>query len=79
MNQLDLATKARINQGFLSQVEKDRREPSLTVIKRIARALGVPLQILLLLSCQTERSRKYAKQLKRITLLINKIVTAVHA
>jgi len=77
MNQLQLITKAKINQGFLSQIEKGQREPSLTVIKRIAGALDVPVQVLLLLGCETERSRRYEKQLRRIALLVNKIITEI--
>ncbi len=66
MSQKAFAKKAGISQGFLSLVEKGGREPSFQMISRIAEALGVPLQLLLLMSCETSRAKRYSKQLTRL-------------
>ena len=38
-----LAKKARITQGYLARVEAGTRTPTLPILKRLARALGVTL------------------------------------
>jgi len=38
-----LAKKARITQGYLARVEAGTRTPTLPMLKRLARALGVTL------------------------------------
>jgi len=45
--QQQLADKARISKPYLSQIESSAREPSLTVIKRIAKALKVDVDDLI--------------------------------
>jgi transcriptional regulator with XRE-family HTH domain len=39
-----LAEAARISQGYLSQLEQDEREPSLSIAARIAEALNLSLE-----------------------------------
>lgn len=39
----DLAEKTGVTQGFLSQVERDIAEPSITTLRHIAHALEVPI------------------------------------
>jgi transcriptional regulator with XRE-family HTH domain len=46
LSQKDLALSARITPSFLSQVERDHREASLTVLRRIANALEVAPEVL---------------------------------
>ena len=41
--QVALAKRARITQGYLARVEAGTRTPTLPVLKRLARALGVTL------------------------------------
>ena len=41
--QVQLAAVAGISQGYLSQLEQDEREPTLSVAARLAGALGVSL------------------------------------
>ena len=43
----DLAERTSISNAYLSQIERGRHEPSLTVLRGVAEALGVPLASLL--------------------------------
>jgi transcriptional regulator with XRE-family HTH domain len=48
MTQIALAKKARIAQPYLVRLERgQQRNPSLAVLKRLAKALGVPVTALL--------------------------------
>jgi transcriptional regulator with XRE-family HTH domain len=43
----DLAERAGVSNAYLSQVERGLHEPSLSVLRAIARALAIPLETLL--------------------------------
>jgi transcriptional regulator with XRE-family HTH domain len=48
MTQAELAKKAELTEAYVSQLLKGKRKnPSLAVLKRLARALGVPVTELL--------------------------------
>lgn len=47
LTQAELARRANINQGFLSEIERGRRKPSPFSLKGIAEALGVPVAVLI--------------------------------
>ena len=47
LNQTQLATKAAVNQGYLSSIEKGDRTPRPDTLRAIAVALGVPEAVLL--------------------------------
>jgi transcriptional regulator with XRE-family HTH domain len=46
-SQLDLALDASINRNYLSDLERGRRNPTLTMLQKIADALSVDLATLL--------------------------------
>lgn len=46
MSQLDLAVEADINRNYLCDVEKGRRNPTITILNRIAEALNIDLATL---------------------------------
>jgi putative transcriptional regulator len=47
-SQVDLAKRAKVTNVYLSQLENGRRKnPSLAVLRRLAKALGVPVTELL--------------------------------
>lgn len=77
LSQQALAKKAKISQGFLSLLEKDGREPSLKMTVGLAGALGVPVELLLLLGAEGPRAKRYAKQLQQIAELADRILAAV--
>jgi DNA-binding XRE family transcriptional regulator len=43
LTQAELAARARVAQAYLSYLEQDQREPSLSIAARIARELQIPL------------------------------------
>jgi len=48
MTQAELARKAKIDQGYISTLESgEKRNPGIAILKRLARALGVPVTELL--------------------------------
>ena len=48
MTQRDLAAKAKVTQGYVAQLEMGmKKNPSLDILKRLAKALGVPVTELL--------------------------------
>ncbi len=48
MTQADLAKKAKVDQGYISTLEAGgKKNPGIDVLKRLARALGVPVTELL--------------------------------
>jgi transcriptional regulator with XRE-family HTH domain len=48
MTQAELARRAKLTQGYVSQLLSGKRKnPSLEILKRLARALGVPVTELL--------------------------------
>ena len=46
MSQLDLALEADINKNYISDLERGSRNPSILVLEKVAKALGVSLEIL---------------------------------
>ncbi|UCG17158.1 MAG: helix-turn-helix domain-containing protein [Phycisphaerales bacterium] len=47
LTQARLASRANINQGFLSEIERDRRNPSANTLNALAVALDIPQAVLL--------------------------------
>ena len=47
MSRQALAMKAKISRGYLARLDAAERDPMLGVLKRLAKALGVPVTALL--------------------------------
>ena len=56
--QQDLANKAGLSPSYISLIESGRREPPLSVLRRIAQAFEVPVDLLLLLSLDEKDTSK---------------------
>lgn len=56
LKQLDLANRVKVSPNYLSLVEADRKEPSLSLLKKISNALDVPLAFLVWESMDQTRS-----------------------
>jgi len=71
-----LAKKVGVTQGYLSLIEKGLREPGFDLIAKIADTLDIPQQIIFLLACGHDaKSKRFARPLKNITLLIDDILS----
>ena len=58
--QQDLLRATGLSQRYLSAVELDKVDPRLSVVRRIARALGVPIEYLVDLNEPEEEEEAYA-------------------
>lgn len=47
LTQVELAGRARINQGFLSEIERNQRRPSADTLNALASALDMPVPVLI--------------------------------
>ncbi len=54
INQIDFALKSGITQTYLSQIENNQKEPNLSTLKSISKALNVPLPIIFFLAMDDE-------------------------
>lgn len=52
LSQADLAQRADISASYLSMLERNRRDPPLSTVTRIAKALGMPVEILFFLGAE---------------------------
>lgn len=67
VTQQGLAVSTGVTQGFLSLVEKGKREPGFGFVERVAKTLRVPPKFVLLLACEGHpRAKRYSKQLQQI-------------
>jgi transcriptional regulator with XRE-family HTH domain len=52
-SQSDVAQKANCSVSYLSMLENNKRDPTLSTLKKIADALGVPIGLLFVLAAET--------------------------
>jgi transcriptional regulator with XRE-family HTH domain len=74
------AKKCRITQTYLSQIESNAKEPHISVLKKIADNLDVPLPILFFLSLskediKPEKRKAYDMLAPSVKSLINEFFT----
>ena len=77
VTQRDLATDAGVSQGFLSLVEKGKREPGFDLIERIVDVLRSPPQLVFLLACEGHpKGRRYTRPLQSIAHALDDLLRA---
>jgi len=54
LKQGQLARELGISQTYLSQIERDKKEPNLSLLKKIAKQLNIPLPIIFFFSLEAE-------------------------
>jgi transcriptional regulator with XRE-family HTH domain len=64
LSQTSLAKKLGISRSYLCRIEKEAKEPSLALIKRLARVFGVP--VALLIADKTEVATQLSGDLREI-------------
>lgn len=58
----ELAQRASVTPGYISQIEHDQIKPSMNVMMRIAEVLNVPMAALLMAGAGTRGDRGHAAQ-----------------
>jgi len=75
LSRTDLAEKAGISVSYLSLLEKDNRDPSLSKVKAISDALGVPTSVLMFLASDKEEMESISPELaEKLSLLTLKLI-----
>jgi SOS-response transcriptional repressor LexA len=60
LSQIELACKADINQGYLSEIERDRRRPKASIVEALATALDLPPAVLIGAGSEHDAPQPYA-------------------
>ena len=73
-SQGDLAMKIDMTQSYLSLIEKNKKEPNLSVLKKISEALTIPLPILFFKSIEISDIKDEKKFIFMSNCFINAFV-----
>jgi transcriptional regulator with XRE-family HTH domain len=65
ISQSTLAKEAGISASYLSQLENGKRDPKLTLLTRLANALGIPVAILFFLAADEKELSGIDEQLRK--------------
>jgi transcriptional regulator with XRE-family HTH domain len=63
LSQTELAARAGISVSYLSLLERSKRDPALSIIEKIAAALGMPIELLFFLGAEGNELGKMNKEL----------------
>jgi transcriptional regulator with XRE-family HTH domain len=63
LSQSELANRAGISVSYLSLLERSKRDPALSVIEKIAAALGMPIELLFFLGAEGRELGNMNKEL----------------
>lgn len=75
LSRTDLANKADISLSYLSLLEKDNRDPSISKVKDISDALEVPTSILMFLASDKKEIESISPELaEKLSLLSLKLM-----
>lgn len=70
IRQIDFANKCGISQTYLSQIENDNRNPTVDVLEKISKVLGIPYPVVSFLSLTeesvSEDKREVFKRMERV-------------
>jgi transcriptional regulator with XRE-family HTH domain len=76
MTQSELASKSGITISYISRLENNQREPNLRNIEAVAKALDIPLSILILLASDHNEIGEFSSdQLDALTLSITSLIS----
>lgn len=75
LTQKELAKRADLNTSYLSQVEQDKRDPTLSTLRSISKGLQIPLSILLFLGGDQDELFSIDKELaEKISYTLLRII-----
>ena len=63
ISQKDLALKSKVTQGYISNVEHGKQQPTPKVLKRIAEALQVPPELVVIMAMELKDAKPKLKSL----------------
>lgn len=52
LSQGELAIKVGVSQTYMSQIERNKKEPAISLLNKIATAIGIPVPVLFFLSLE---------------------------
>jgi transcriptional regulator with XRE-family HTH domain len=68
LKQKDLANTIGVKDSYLSTIESGKKEPSLTLLKKISSALGIPLSIFFWEETENQDQNTSEAKLKKLLL-----------
>lgn len=75
LTQEELALKAHISKSYLSQIESNKRTPDLQILKKIADALKIPLNIIIFMASDKEEITEFNEELiEKLSTLFLKLI-----
>jgi len=78
ISQKKVAHKSGITQGYISLIEKNKKEPGFDLIDKIANTLDIPPQLIFLMAySQSNKSGRFKKPLRNIALAADEILRAI--
>ncbi len=63
LSQASLADKAEMSISYLSLLERNRRDPPLSTLMRLAKALALPIEMLMFLAAGRNRTGELSREL----------------
>jgi transcriptional regulator with XRE-family HTH domain len=78
MSQKELAKRSKLTQGYISNVEHGKQQPTTKVIKRICVALGVPVDIIWIMALELKDTKpKLRRAFKQLRPVIDSLVQEI--
>jgi transcriptional regulator with XRE-family HTH domain len=74
-SQKDFAARLDLSQSYLSQIESDRREPTIPLVRRMAGELGVP-SVILFAAALSRPSAMPEEQRKKLSAIMDQLIEA---
>ncbi len=75
LTRTELAEKAELSTSYISLLENNKRDPSLSKVEKIAEGLGVPMSILLFLATDKSEFESISSELaEKLSLLTLKLI-----
>lgn len=75
ISQGNLADACKVTQGFMSQIERNKRVPHMNTLEKIAETLGVPLPVMMFLAM--EKSDVSEQKREAFSLLVEPMRNAI--
>lgn len=62
LNQTEFANRCGLSQSYLSSIEKNRKDPTLSILKQIADCLSIPTPVLVFFALDEEDLKEDSKK-----------------